>query len=79
MKHVWMGSSYDWFFFQALKMMDRIGSTSSSEAGALSYKMNDIDIYTNSWGVVDRVGFNGPNNIVMQALENGIKNVIGSF
>lgn len=45
--------------------MDRIGLIFLLEVGVFFYKMNDIDIYINSWGVVDRVGFNGLNNIVM--------------
>nr|XP_022302232.1 proprotein convertase subtilisin/kexin type 6-like isoform X2 [Crassostrea virginica] len=69
--HCIVGAAYE-AKFVALKMMDNIGSTSTSEAGALSYRINDIDIYTNSWGPVDRNGFHRPDSIVLQALENGI-------
>ncbi|XP_056002598.1 furin-like protease kpc-1 isoform X4 [Ostrea edulis] len=67
-----LGTAYD-AKFVALRMMDNIGSTSAWEAAALTHRTNQIDIYSNSWGVIDRQGFHGPDPSVQTAIENGIR------
>nr|XP_034331639.1 furin-like isoform X2 [Crassostrea gigas] len=49
------------------------GTYSDIEAKSLVYKMNQIAIYSNSWGESDDTNFGGPDNIVQEALSRGVK------
>jgi len=51
------------------------GTSDQMEADALSFQMNDIDIYTNSWGPADDgETLEAPGPITLSALENGAYN-----
>ena len=55
---------------------DKIRSTDARRAAALSYELDEIDIYSNSWGPGD-LGFQveGPENLTQKAMELAIKQV----
>ena len=57
---------------------DNLRSTDVTEAKALSYRRDVIDIYSNSWGPGD-VGWEveGPGPLTSEALKLGIKEVRG--
>lgn len=60
------------FIFVGIKNNDG-GTYSDIEAKSLVYKMNQIAIYSNSWGESDDTNFGGPDNIVQEALSLGVK------
>lgn len=60
------------FIFVGIKNNDG-GTYSDIEAKSLVYKMNQIAIYSNSWGESDDTNFGGPDNIVQEALSRGVK------
>lgn len=65
------------FVFLGLRIFnDRTKSTDSSEARALSYKSQLVDIYSNSWGPGD-IGWEveGPGPRLTKVLEDGTKKV----
>lgn len=49
------------------------GTYSDIEAKSLVHKMNEIAIYSNSWGESDDTNFGGPDSIVQGALSRGVK------
>jgi subtilisin-like proprotein convertase family protein len=49
-------------------------STDSQEASALTYQMNSVDIYSNSWGPADNGVLDGPGALTRAALANGARN-----
>lgn len=51
------------------------GTSSDIEARSLTHKMNEIDIYSNSWGESDDTDFGGPDDIVHRAIMRGISKV----
>lgn len=60
------------FCFVGIKNNDG-GTYSDIEAKSLVYKMNQIAIYSNSWGESDDTNFGGPDSIVQGALSRGVK------
>lgn len=42
---------------------------------SLNYRFDDVDIYTNSWGPIDKVGYNGPARVTESAIRDGITKV----
>ena len=52
------------------------GATAIEEATALTWKMQDIDVYSNSWGPSDTgAAVSGPGATLMEALKQGVTNV----
>ena len=55
---------------------DDIKSTDATESAALVHKLENIDIYSNSWGPGDMAWqIEGPRPLTSAALEKGIKEV----
>lgn len=57
-----------------IRLLGTSSVTDSQEAEALGWQLNDIDIYTNSWGPIDGYGFSGPGSLAKIALQNGVSN-----
>ena len=59
-----------------LKLLSHDETTDASEARALGYKNNVIDIYSNSWGPYDN-GFtvDGPGPLTSAVMERGAREV----
>ena len=67
---------YNWctYLFEGIKNNNG-GTTSDIEAMSLTHRMNEIEIYSNSWGESDDTDFGGPDTIVQRAILRGISNV----
>lgn len=63
---------FSYFIFVGIKNNDG-GTYSDIEAKSLVHKMNEIAIYSNSWGESDDTNFGGPDSIVQRALLRGVK------
>lgn len=67
---------YKWctYLFEGIKNNNG-GTTSDIEAMSLTHRMNEIEIYSNSWGESDETDFGGPDTIIKRAILRGISNV----
>ncbi|CAC5358763.1 Neuroendocrine convertase 2,Furin-like protease 2,Proprotein convertase subtilisin/kexin type 4,Furin,Furin-like protease 1, isoform 1-CRR,Furin-like protease kpc-1,Proprotein convertase subtilisin/kexin type 5,Endoprotease bli,Furin-like protease 1, isoforms 1/1-X/2 [Mytilus coruscus] len=57
-----------------VRLLGNRGLTDSEEAQALNHHINEIDIYSNSWGPPDGYGFYGPGTLTKEALKAGVQN-----
>ncbi|XP_076095778.1 proprotein convertase subtilisin/kexin type 6-like [Mytilus galloprovincialis] len=57
-----------------VRLLGSRGLTDSEEAQALNHHLNEIDIYSNSWGLTDGYGFGGPGTLTKEALKAGVQN-----
>ncbi|CAG2222110.1 FURIN [Mytilus edulis] len=57
-----------------VRLLGRRGLTDSEEAQALNHHINEIDIYSNSWGPTEGYGFFGPGVLTNEALTAGVQN-----
>ncbi|CAC5363923.1 Furin-like protease 2,Proprotein convertase subtilisin/kexin type 6,Furin,Endoprotease bli-4,Proprotein convertase subtilisin/kexin type 5 [Mytilus coruscus] len=55
-----------------IRILGALGISDSDEAQALTHYISKVDIYSNSWGPDDGIGFNGPKSITKAALQNGV-------
>lgn len=55
-----------------IKLLDYKENGDGTEALSLNYRFDDVDIYTNSWGPIDKVGYNGPARVTESAIRDGI-------
>lgn len=56
----------------------RLTTVDSSEARALSFNRDYIDIYTNSWGPGKYYDVDGPDEMAKRALQEGVTKVCSS-
>lgn len=65
-------------FNVGIKLLNGQQPTDIMEAMALSFNRQYIDIYSNSWGPPDSNGdtFEGPKRLAMEALKDGVHQVI---
>ncbi|CAG2227760.1 PC3-like endoprotease variant B,Furin-like protease 2,Furin-like protease 1, isoform 1-CRR,Furin-like protease 1, isoforms 1/1-X/2,PC3-like endoprotease variant A,Proprotein convertase subtilisin/kexin type 5,Furin-like protease kpc-1,Proprotein convertase subtilisin/kexin type 4,Proprotein convertase subtilisin/kexin type 7,Furin,Proprotein convertase subtilisin/kexin type 6,Furin-1 [Mytilus edulis] len=57
-----------------VRLLGNRGLTDSEEAQALNHHINEIDIYSNSWGPPDGYGFYSPGTLTKEALKAGVQN-----
>ncbi|KAL4219098.1 hypothetical protein ACF0H5_021681 [Mactra antiquata] len=67
-----IGAAYD-ASIASLRILGNQGATASEEAMALTYKLQNIDVYSNSWGPSDAgTDFYDINTIHVKAFEKGV-------
>ncbi|KAK3581131.1 hypothetical protein CHS0354_033926 [Potamilus streckersoni] len=58
----------------AVRIFNAHGETTDArEALALNHRLQNIDIYSNSWTTSDQVLYDGPDKVTQKVLENGVK------
>jgi len=69
------------FLSVGLRLFDNnVKSTDATESAALVHKLDEIDIYSNSWGPGD-MGYKieGPGTLTSKALEHGANKVHNNY
>lgn len=55
-----------------IKLLGDLGVTDVTEALSLKHNLDNVDIYTNSWGPSDGFGYAGPGSVTQSAFYDGV-------